>query len=385
MTGPNQLIVDAKNNTAAKRALVVVSGYYGFDNLGDEAILEELTNELKRLVKPENIVVLSANPNATAELFGVRSHDRSDILGFAELCSRAQLFVSGGGGLFQNTRTLGSIFFYSLQMMLAKSRGAKVAVYAQGIGPLRGKVAEWLTKRSFMLADAIAIRDGGSKQMLDSWGIPASQTADPVWCLDQRKLPDDVDQALNSIKARFLVGLSLRPSHNFGEAHMSALVESLKLSVPESCHVILLPLQSAQDVPQLEQFAKLWKQAGRESTLIKTDSLRYPAQWISLFSRCKIMVGMRLHALIMSLKAGVPVVGIAYDPKVSHLMAEFEQPTLILTKEPQQNEWQQTMKAAFEDTDKLARRAMRKAEGAKKLACQNFDMLARILSTQKHS
>jgi polysaccharide pyruvyl transferase WcaK-like protein len=159
----------------------------------------------------------------------------------------------------------------------------------------------------------------------------------------------------------------------------------MKLSVPENCHVILLPLQSAQDVPPLEQFAKLWTAAGRESTLINTDSLRYPAQWISLFSRCKIMVAMRLHALIMALKAGVPVVGIAYDPKVSHLLAEFEQPTLILTKEAPENQWQQTMKAAFEDTDKLSRRAMRKAEGAKKLACQNFDMLARILSTQKHS
>ena len=384
MTGRNLSKLSA-NDAALQRELVIVSGYYGFDNLGDEAILEEVTNELKRLVDPQNIVILSATPDRTAELFGVRSHDRMDVLGFATLCKQARLFISGGGGLFQNTRSLGSILFYSWQMLVAKSSGAKVTVYAQGIGPLRGSVAQWITKRSFMLADAIAIRDNGSKQMLDDWSIQANQTADPVWCLEQRKLPDDVDQALSAIKARYLVGLSLRPSHNFSDNHMQSLIEAMLVAVPESSHVVLLPLQNAQDLAPLEQFGELWKQSGRESTLINTAALRYPAQWISLFARCKILVGMRLHALIMSLKSGVPVVGIAYDPKVSHLLAEFEQPSLILTKEPQQNEWQQTMKAAFEDTDKLSRRAMRKAEGAKKLACQNFDMLARILNTQKHS
>ncbi len=157
------------------------------------------------------------------------------------------------------------------------------------------------------------------------------------------------------------------------------------VGVPENAHVILLPLQINQDKELLGRFADMWKKKGRSATLIDTDSMQYPSQWISLFAKCKLVVGMRLHALIMALKAGVPVAGIAYDPKVSHLLTEFEQPSLNLTKEPQQEEWAETLKSAFADSDKLSRKAMKKAESAKKLACQNFNMMAKILNTQKYS
>jgi polysaccharide pyruvyl transferase CsaB len=370
---------------SSHRKYVVVSGYYGFDNLGDEAILEELTNELKKLIKPENIIVLSANPKRTAELFGVGAVERTDLFTIADLCKSSRLFISGGGGLFQNTRSIGSIVFYAFQIALARSLGAPVAIYAQGIGPLRGKMAEWITHKAFAAADAVLVRDNASKTILESWGVEGIQTADPVWCLDSRKLPKAVNDQIEAIKPAKLVGLSLRSSDNFSDAHLKTLVSSMLTAVPANAHVILLPLQINQDKQLLEQFADQWRQHGRAATLIDTSSLHYPSEWISLFSKCKLVIGMRLHALIMSLKAGIPVVGMAYDPKVSHLLAEFEQPSLILTIEPNSQEWEQTLQTAFADMEKLGRKATKKAEGAKKLACQNFNMLDRILNTQRYS
>ncbi len=44
------------------RTQVLISGYYGFDNLGDEAILEELVSELGEFFDSRDIVVLSNNP-----------------------------------------------------------------------------------------------------------------------------------------------------------------------------------------------------------------------------------------------------------------------------------------------------------------------------------
>lgn len=364
------------------RDLIIVSGYYGFENLGDEAILEELVTELKQLSPPEKIVVLSANPSKTAELFGVRSERRTDLALFSQLCKQAKMFVSGGGGLFQNTRTIGSVVFYSLQIMLAKAQGARVVIYAQGIGPLRGKLANWLTRRAFSLADGIAVRDSGSKQLLEQWQVPGIQTADPVWCLENKRLPSAVEEQLNAIAAARLVGLSLRPSYNFTEDHLDKLVTALSAALPENAHILLLALQPAQDREILEQFSAKWRAQSRNATFVDTSTITHPSQWISLFGRCKLVVAMRLHALIMALKAGVAVSGIAYDPKVTEVLTEFEQPILILAKEPHSGDWEQLLKEAVADSDKLGRRAMKKAEAAKKLACQNFQVLARISNTQ---
>lgn len=364
------------------RDLIIVSGYYGFDNLGDEAILEELVTELKRLAKPEEIVILSADPQATSQKFGVRSEPRTDFALFAQLCSRAKLFVSGGGGLFQNTKSLGSIVFYALQIFIAKSKGAAVLIYAQGIGPLRGKIADWVTRQAFLVCDVIAVRDNASKAILDRWGVKGFQTADPVWCLESQRLPQPVTDALNSIAASKLVGLSLRTSHNFNETHLDALVKALKAALPETAHILLLPLQMDQDKELLEQFGAKWRSEGRAATLVDTSPLTYPSQWISLFGRCKLVVAMRLHAVIMALKAGVAVAGIAYDPKVEQVLNEFEQPILILANNHVASDWLQLLESAVTDGDRLSHKAMRKAEGAKKLACQNFQLLAKILNTQ---
>ena len=50
----------------------VVSGYIGFDNFGDEAIAQLLTNKLKDM-GAEKITVISSNPQKTTELYGVSS------------------------------------------------------------------------------------------------------------------------------------------------------------------------------------------------------------------------------------------------------------------------------------------------------------------------
>ena len=101
------------------RNLVVISGYYGFGNLGDEAILEQLLNDLKRLVPADNIVVLSANPAYTTSLYQVRSINRWQISTLLPVLKQARLFISGGGGLFQDTRSIGSVLYYAGQIFLS--------------------------------------------------------------------------------------------------------------------------------------------------------------------------------------------------------------------------------------------------------------------------
>jgi polysaccharide pyruvyl transferase CsaB len=296
---------------------------------------------------------------------------------------KAKLFVSGGGGLFQNTRSLGSIVFYGLQMVLAKRRGARVMVYAQGLGPFRGKLAESLTRRAFAHADVITVRDDASMNLLKSWGLNATQTADPVWCLTEKPLPQAIEKQLSELPSAKLIGISLRESHNFSDTHLQSLARGLANELPRDWHPILIPFQPKQDDALLARLAQELQHFGRQATVLDTSSLELPSQWLSLCGKLKFMVGMRLHALIMSLRSAVPVVGIGYDPKVEYLTRQFDQPCLNLTKEKSTRDWQDILKSAFAETDRLSQTAMRNAESAKKLACQNINQLDTILSMQR--
>ena len=367
------------------RKLVLVSGYYGFDNLGDEAILEELISELKRLVSADDIMILSANPERTASLYGVRAMQRKDFGTLWTMLSQARLFVSGGGGLFQNTRTVGSIMFYGLQILMAKAHQTPVLIYAQGIGPLNGPLAQNLTKQVFAQADKICVRDDASMKILADWGINGTRSSDPVWNLEPQAPPDAVLRQIENIPAKTLVGLSLRPSPALTDEHLAKLVDGLLAILSNDAVLVLLPLQEEQDLPVLQTFDRLWAEKGRRSILIDPKLIERPSQWAGLFSRFSFVVAMRLHALILALKAKIPVAGIAYDPKVTQLLAEFEQCCLILTKENRGTDWPDSLKSFEQGLKSHAKLVGGKLESAKKLSCQNFDLLAMMLNMPRES
>lgn len=371
------------DNTNKK--LVLVSGYYGFGNLGDEAILEELTNELKRLISPTQIVVLSNNPEQTKAAFGVEAVDRWKPANLLPLLSRAALFISGGGGLFQDTTGIKSTIFYGCQILMVRALGRKVCVYAQGLGPLKGDAARALARLSLQQANFVTVRDRDSQKLLEEWNISSLLTADPVWCLEQTEIPAIALDQITRLKAKpgLTVGLSLRTAGNFSDKQLDDLVAVMDRSLPLDTKLLLLPLQLEQDIEPLNSFAQQWQAQGRHAEVLHTGEIERPSQWLAILSQLDMLVGMRLHALIMSLKSGVPVVGLAYDPKVRHVLTQFQQPILNLTKDGEGSgtfkEWLPTMQSAVATRQQLAANARAEAESAKKLACQNFELLAKIL------
>ena len=79
----------------------------------------------------------------------------------------------------------------------------------------------------------------------------------------------------------------------------------------------------------------------------------------------------------------------AYDPKVEHVADEFGQPKLIMTKtetpDIRLQQWTTTVRAALDHRQALSERARAAAEAAAAKACQNFDILAKILTKQANN
>lgn len=367
---------------------VVVSGYYGFDNLGDEAILEEIISEVARLVSDKSkIVVLSQNPEKTESVFGVRSVDRWSLAALQPVFANAKLFISGGGGLYQDTTSVKSVVYYSALATMARLFGVPMVIYAQGVGPLKSIVSKLLTETAMKTARAITVRDSNSIVLLENWGIKnALLTADPVWCLEPTKPPESISASLDRAPSgRFLIGLSLRESGRVRRSMIEGWALAMAQTVKPGTILVPLIFQRNQDAELLEAFTTVWKAQGLETIDLDFEQMTRPSQWISLLSRFDLVVGMRFHSLLMALKSGVPTVGLAYDPKVSYLMKNFEQPYLELTENFDENhfamELARLMESALCNISELSERAMKVSESQKSLACQNFEVIAKILNS----
>ena len=92
---------------------VVLSGYFGFDNVGDEAILFSIIRALRKLEPSVDITVLSNNPAETAATYGVETVNRWNIGEVRAALKSADGLISGGGSLMQDATSWKSIPYYS--------------------------------------------------------------------------------------------------------------------------------------------------------------------------------------------------------------------------------------------------------------------------------
>ena len=79
----------------------VLSGYFGFKNFGDEAILDVLVKRLQSL--DQEITVFSSNPEYTKSLFdNINSIYTFDISSVIKAIFSSDIVISGGGSLLQD-------------------------------------------------------------------------------------------------------------------------------------------------------------------------------------------------------------------------------------------------------------------------------------------
>ena len=117
---------------------IVISGYYGFRNSGDEAVLKSILLALKDeggaqgvLIEP---IVLSGDPAWTTEMYGVKAVHRMKPLDLLKAIGSCDGLISGGGSLLQDVTGGKTIPYYAGIIKLAQLLGKPTFIYAQGIG-----------------------------------------------------------------------------------------------------------------------------------------------------------------------------------------------------------------------------------------------------------
>jgi len=303
---------------------IVISGYYGFNNLGDEAVLYSMLLTLRKSIPGLKVTVLSNDPAATARDYGVRAVNRWSIREVAGALRKADLLVSGGGSLLQDVTGPQSLLYYLGVIWLARLLGRPVLYYAQGIGPVNTRCGRLLVGFTTRGARAVTVRDEESRRDLQAMGVtrPIEVTADPVLGLQDK----DIDPTEGAAMLRRygvnpgtgVVGVAIRPLPGRATWEME-LARALDNLVKAGRTVVFIPMQSPADLVISREVAA----AMREPSIIVSEKLNVP-QMISLVGNLDVLLGMRLHALIFAAVCGVPPLGIVYDPKVERLLKRID-------------------------------------------------------------
>ena len=309
---------------------IIISGYHGFANSGDEALLFAILNTLRKKQADLDFTVLSKTPSETAEVYGVNSIGRYNFFKIKKEMKRSKMLLFGGGSLLQDVTSSKSIRYYLAIIRLAKKCGLKTMLYANGIGPITKEKNRRLTSKILNSVDVITLRDDKSDEELKSLNVTKPSvtiTADPAFTIDT-----DITQS-----GRFFTNIAGVP---VGTKLCIVSIRSWKHSSPYfvsdmarlcDCMVEkhnIYPLFVPMQIPEDTEISRAVMNLMKNPSYIISRELSVP-ETFSVLSEAEILIGMRLHSLIYATTLAIPALPICYDPKISAFMESLNQPDRV--------------------------------------------------------
>ena len=157
-----------------KNPHLLVGGYFGCGNLGDDAILLGLLQLLREQAPEIRVSVLSGDLRATRSLCRGKAYRRKSPLSLLRAFLSADAFLLGGGSLLQNRTGRLSLAYYLGLLRLSRLLKKPAALFAAGIGPLLGEADQRKTRLALSSLSHVGLRDPLSLSLLRSLGLPSS-------------------------------------------------------------------------------------------------------------------------------------------------------------------------------------------------------------------
>lgn len=308
------LAVYQKNKHVPPRATVAIGGYFGCGNLGDDAILQAFLEYTRTHYPDMRVLALTKHPHKDARRFGVACYNRKNPFAVATAFWRADVFLCGGGSLLQNATGKLSLYYYLGMLRLSKLCGALPILYAAGIGPLQGKCAHRSVQKTLARCAYISLRDADSLRFLCTQGVDSAKLhlgADAALLLP---LPPvfrtyAILKRIDVAQNRQYLCVSLK-----ARGHTASTLRTLLAALRILC--------------QREDLLPLFLPLDRSDRAINEDAARRlggkcfyadeASDVTALLRGAKLLISMRLHALILATAVSLPSVGIptAGDQKI---------------------------------------------------------------------
>lgn len=298
---------------------VLISGYYGFNNTGDEAMIETMSTLLAK--RDYGLIVLSSNPERTKELYNVQAYDRNKYSEIRKAMKKADLVVSGGGTLFQDVTSKKSLVYYLAIIKLAQAMHKKICIAYQGMGPLTSEFGKRITKKILNKKSVklIALRDDQAIDFAKDIGIEKSKiifSSDMIFMLEPppKERCDKIlrDNVHGYKEGQKLIGISIREWKNKDRTDLFAKLAD-ELVETYDARIVFFPFHKPKDA----EISKIvMHKMKHEDAAVLMPNRYLPSEILGTMGLMDINIGVRLHSLVFSAVMNVPTIGISYDPKI---------------------------------------------------------------------
>ncbi len=306
---------------------IIVTGNYGARNMGDEALLAGMQRLLKHTFANPVITVLSYDPEDTKRRhhcnsvyqfpFGIRSFLRGTFRATWNRVRISDLVILGGGGLLTDEK-IKAMLLWGYHILLFSLLRKKIVLLGNSIGPVKTFFGKMILNFILKRAVHINLRDNISRNALGS-KVPSekiSVSADLAFC---NETPLHIP-----IKKR-QVAISLRPWISDETPILATIADFCnKTLIPAGYSIVLLPFQTFQDNDRVV-LHKLYDR------ILNKRNVQYVAgelelqEILDILSESEVVLGMRLHALILATMTGTPFIGLGYSQKVRGFTEEAGQ------------------------------------------------------------
>jgi polysaccharide pyruvyl transferase CsaB len=317
----NNILSDDKN----KKIDVMISGYYGFNNSGDDYMLESIIKNLKEKDKNINILVLSKKPKETKKRYGVECINRFNLFLIDNLLNKTKMLVSGGGSLIQDVTSTHSLIYYLYIINLALKKNIKTMLLANGIGPIEKLKNKIKVFKILNKVDIITLRDSESIKELEEIGIYKPKVF----------LTSDITFSRND-------DLDFSKIFDFKEKkYFVACIRDWKLkkinifikNIIKFCDYVyinygLIPVFIVMHTQKdLKIIKKINNQLKVKSLIFKEQDYKKIS---NLIFNSEFVLSMRFHSIIYAIKNLKPFIAISYDPKIKSILREINMTELSI-------------------------------------------------------
>ena len=295
-----------------KNASLAICGYFGCGNLGDDAILLGLLQQLQATAPHLRITLLSGAPHRDRKRYRVAAHSRKNPLWILLALLRSDALLFSGGSLLQNITSKRSLFYYLFLITLARTLRRKVFFCGAGVGPLLGESNCRRVRQALQQCQWIGLRDDASVRYLRRLGIRPDllHAGGDLALLLAPPSPCRANFLLKQYRIAPTRRLFCTVLHGGTEA--APLLPLLLTAVRTVCRRLsLTPILLIFDAEQDSSVTYAAAHALPAKIIHHTQA----SDACAILSVCQGVLTLRLHAMVLAAAVGTPSLGIPADPR----------------------------------------------------------------------
>ncbi len=296
---------------------VLVLGWIGSTNLGDELIAEQTCRMLTDAGCQPTVATIDSEVSARLGVPMVVHAGARDAVSLARAITHHDGVVFGGGGLIQDETGPLNIPFHLSRLATARMMRKPWAGVALGIGDVRRRSGKVLVRGILRNAVAISVRDEASaRRHLELTGQSAAATADPVFLTDLPTTAESDHLVVSLRRANDVNQRRLKATDppSIGRVRLWAEIIDA-VATTRRLDVRFVAWEREQDTPLHEAVAA---QLQSRSTIESPG----PDEIVSRMGAGRMVLTMRYHGAISGLLHRRPCVTLDYSPKMADLVAE---------------------------------------------------------------